>query len=259
MAYSTLIQEYKITVTTVTLKFSRTPKITSLVNAAFEVEDISGATPTTISDPFETINLQTDYGSISRVLVLVWNEGKLEANTDYRLTVTGLVDSAGNTIPDESVTFTIGESVTPDESEVPTTETPVMVEDHSIKTEIFTSPYTVNPAGSDSFAFTGSDPKHGEYLLDTDHNKGRMTLKFSEDPSAEFINSTYFKAQRKKIQRTPIRWETLDVRVSKHSTKPWVYVDFPSLDDTPVYATTGSDYFEEGYKYRIIISQEVSN
>lgn len=256
MAYTTLIQDYDVSVTTIDLKFSRTPRVSSLVNAAFEVEDISGATPTTISNPFQTINLQTDYSSISRLLTLVWNEDVLEAETEYRLTVSGLVDSAGLVIPDESITFTTGEDTTMDESEIPVEEPVVIIEDHSIKTEVFTSGTIITSSG---LSVTGSDPSSGEYIIETDHNNGRVTIKFSEDPQAQYINSTYFKAQRKPIQRTPVRWERLGAVVSKHSNKPWVFVDFPSLTDEDVYTTSGYDYFEENYKYRVIISSEVSS
>jgi hypothetical protein len=34
-------------------------------------------------------------------------------------------------------------------------------------------------------------------------------------------------------------------------------VDFPSLDATPSYYTDGPDYFETGYKYRIVISENI--
>ena len=84
-----------------------------------------------------------------------------------------------------------------------------------------------------------------------------MTVEFNARPASNFLNSKYFKAQRKKIQRTPTRWETIEVEISMHSWKPEVYVDFPSTDATPVYNTAGSDYYESGYKYRIIVSKDV--
>ena len=59
--------------------------------------------------------------------------------------------------------------------------------------------------------------------------------------------------QRKKIQKSPSRWESVETRVLMHSWKPEVYVDFPSLDATPSYYSDNKDYFETGYKYRIII------
>jgi hypothetical protein len=67
----------------------------------------------------------------------------------------------------------------------------------------------------------------------------------------------YFKAQRKKIQKTPSRWENVSSEVSMHSWKPDVYIDFPSDDATPVYYVDGKNYFESGYKYRVIVSAEV--
>ena len=67
----------------------------------------------------------------------------------------------------------------------------------------------------------------------------------------------YFKAQRKKIQKTPSRWESVPAEISMHSWKPDVYIDFPSDDATPVYYVDGKNYFESGYKYRVIVSAEV--
>jgi hypothetical protein len=63
--------------------------------------------------------------------------------------------------------------------------------------------------------------------------------------------------QRKKIQTHPARWQNLTTQVSIHSWKPEVYIDFPSLDATPVYFTSGKDYFETSYKYRIILSKDI--
>jgi hypothetical protein len=42
-----------------------------------------------------------------------------------------------------------------------------------------------------------------------------------------------------------------------HSWKPKVFVDFPSLDATPSYYSSGLNYFETGYKYRIIVSKNI--
>jgi hypothetical protein len=69
--------------------------------------------------------------------------------------------------------------------------------------------------------------------------------------------SKYFKPQRKKIQKTPSRWENVDTNISMHSWKPDVYVDFPSTDATPVFYIDDKTYFEKGYKYRVIVSSEV--
>jgi hypothetical protein len=42
-----------------------------------------------------------------------------------------------------------------------------------------------------------------------------------------------------------------------HSWKPEVYLDFPSQDATPSFFVAGKEYFESGYKYRIIVSKEI--
>ena len=46
-------------------------------------------------------------------------------------------------------------------------------------------------------------------------------------------------------------------QISINSHKAEVNVDFPSNDSTPVYYTAGKTYFEKGYKYRIIVSEDV--
>ena len=97
----------------------------------------------------------------------------------------------------------------------------------------------------------------GDFYLDNSYNSGRVTIEFNARPASNFLNAKYFKAQRKKIQRIPSRWESLDANISLHSWKPEVYVDFPSNDATPSYTTSNKEYFETGYKYRIILSKDI--
>lgn len=256
-----LLQEVEIAAGLMTLKFSRTVKVSSITNNRFVIDGMT--------DPFETIDLARDYSTISRTLALRWGFGKFEDNTEYELTVTGLKDSSGATIPDETITFTTGSVVddtdsdnipdlvddVDDEPGIPLPE--LVVHDFSIKSGEL-SDITIIPGGTaGNFYVKSTDPNNGEYYIDNDYNNGRVAIKFNKDPQAQFINSTYFKAQRKPIQRTPVRWETLPAIVSKHSNRPYVFVDFPSLDSTPVYTTLGTDYFEENYKYRVIVSSEV--
>ena len=81
---------------------------------------------------------------------------------------------------------------------------------------------------------------------------------FNERPASNFLSNKYFLCQRKKIQRSPSRWEQVTSDIKMHSWKPEVYVDFPSLDEaTPSYFVSGKEYFEKGYKYRIRISKDI--
>jgi hypothetical protein len=130
-----------------------------------------------------------------------------------------------------------------------------LIEDHSIRTDAFTTVQIL--AKNPRFYITSVDPENGEFYLDNAYNNGRVIISFSSRPASNFLNNLYFKVQRKKIQNQPTRWQNLSANVSMHSWKPEVYVDFPSLDATPSYYSDNKDYFETGYKYRIIVSKDI--
>lgn len=251
-----LIDNATVTVNTVNIKFGRTVKISSLLNANFVVTT-DEATPVTVSSPFRQINTLTDYNQISRVLSLYWNV-VLQSNKDYVLTVTNLVDSSGLTVPDESVKFTSQiQAATPSiltESKA-TVLNEVLIEDKSVRVDIETGYQII--AKNPDFYIESVTPTNGDFYIDNDENNGRATITFSSRPASNFLTSKYFKAQRKKIQKTPARWENVSTLISMHSWKPDVYIDFPSNDATPVYRIDDKVYFESGYKYRIIVSSEV--
>jgi hypothetical protein len=94
-------------------------------------------------------------------------------------------------------------------------------------------------------------------LVTTGYADGRITLKFNKMPAASYINSTYFKAQRKVMQRDFARWESVPVQYSVDTVKPWVYLDFPSTDASPVYHTSGKAYFPLDYKFRVRVSKDI--
>lgn len=240
----------------VVIKFARTVKISSLVNANFIVETVS-STPSTVANPFRSIQSINDYNQISRLLKLYWNK-ILNGQQDYYIRVNGLVDAAGQVIPEEKIKFTIQNSSTPTaiaEPKPPVIEQ-ILVEDKSILVEPYTTYQII--AKNPDFYITSVEPANGDFYLDNDYNNGRITVFFNERPASNFLNTTYFKAQRKKIQKTPVRWESIPVKISMHSWKPEVYIDFPSLADaTPSYNTDNKDYFESNYKYRIIVSENV--
>lgn len=251
-----LIDNATVTVNTVNIKFGRTIKISSLVNANFIVTT-DEATPVTISSPFRNINTLTDYNQISRVLSLYWKV-VLDGNKDYIITVSNLVDSSGITVPDEQVKFTSQtQAATPSiltESNA-TVLNEVLIEDKSVRVDIETGYQII--AKNPDFYIESVIPANGDFYINNDENDGRVTITFSSRPASNFLTSKYFKAQRKKIQKTPSRWEIVSTHISMHSWKPDVYIDFPSDDATPVYYTEDKTYFESGYKYRVIISSEV--
>lgn len=251
-----LIDSATVTVNTVNVKFGRTIKISSLIDENFAVET-SSATPVAVSNPFRDIQTLTDYNQISRTLTLYWNK-VLASSTEYVIKISNLVDSSGQTVPEEKIYFTsqtnaATPSIIQDTQGVVLNQ--VLIEDKSIRVDIETG-YQIL-AKNPNFYIESVNPNNGDFYIANDENNGRATITFSDRPASNFLTAKYFKAQRKKIQRTPSRWENVTAQISMHSWKPDVYVDFPSNDATPVYYTDDKEYFEKGYKYRVIVSAEV--
>ncbi len=243
-----LVDQAKVGLYSVSIKFGRTIKISSLKNENFKVYR-DAATPTQVTAPFEIINTIKDYNQISRVMSLYW-KATLVDGANYYILVENIVDSAGSIIPTEKITFTYVSAATPSEVEyVDPGIVPVLIEDKSIKTEADIS-YNII-AKNPLFYVDNVDPVDGDFYLSNDYNYGRVTISFNEVPASNFLNNRYFLCQRKLIQKAPSRWENITTNVSSHSWRPEVYVDFPSLDATPSYFTSNKDYFEQGYKYRI--------
>ena len=251
-----LIDNATVTVNTVNIKFGRTIKISSIVDANFTVHT-NTTTPVQLVSPFRVINTITDYNQISRTLTLYWDV-VLQPNTDYVLKITNLLDSSGFIIPEETITFTSQTSAaTPSilTDSKATVLNEVLIEDKSVRADIETG-YQILAKNPD-FYIESTNPSNGDFYLNNDENNGRVTVIFSSRPASNFLTLKYFKAQRKKIQKTPSRWENVPAEISMHSWKPDVYIDFPSDDATPVYYADGKNYFESGYKYRVIVSAEV--
>lgn len=239
----------------VIIKFSRTVKISSIINSNIVVQT-TDATPSVVSSPFREINTINDYNQISRILRLYWNK-ILQSNKQYDIRLVGFVDAANQVIAEEKVRFTTQDSATPSsiiDPQPPIIEE-ILVEDKSILAEPYVTYQIV--AKNPEFYISSVDPSNGDFYIDPSYNNGRVTITFNERPASNFLYSNYFKAQRKRIQRTPTRWENVETNISMHSWRPEVYLDFPSLDATPVYNTDDSEYFEKNYKYRIIISKDV--
>ena len=252
-----LIDQANVGCYTISIKFGRTIKISSLKNENFKLYT-TDATPVQISAPFNTINTIKDYNQISRILTLYWRTTELQENSEYCIRVENLIDASGNIVPKEDVEFTWANcGATPNSTEVTDpTLVPVLIEDKSIKADIDVS-YSII-AKNPNFFIEETIPADGEFYLENDYNNGRVVIVFNERPASNFLSNKYFLCQRKKIQRSPSRWEQVTSDIKMHSWKPEVYVDFPSLEDaTPSYFVTGKDYFEKGYKYRIRISKDI--
>lgn len=250
-----LIEKATVERDIVVIKFGRTIKISSLLNENFIVQT-TDATPVTVLNPFKTINTITDYNQISRTLKLTWNT-TLQSNKDYYIRIVNLLDAVNETVPEEKIKFTKTDDATP--SSIVSYQEPdyeeVLITDNSIRPNAFTSLQII--AKNPNFYIETTEPSNGDFYIENDYNDGRIKIVFNSRPATNFLNYNYFKAQRKKIQVAPTRWETVSAQVSMHSWKPEVYIDFPSIDATPVYFTSEKTYFERGYKYRIIVSKDI--
>lgn len=250
-----LIESASVDTDVVVIKFGRTVKISSLVNANFTVQT-TDATPLVVQNPFTAINTITDYNQISRTLRLFW-KANLSSSKEYLIKITNLVDAVNEVIPEEQIKFTKTDDATP--STITSFTEPeyqeILIEDKSVRTDAFSTVQIL--AKNPNFYVADVDPSNGDFYLDNSYNKGRVRIEFNARPASNFLNNKYFKAQRKKIQRNPSRWENVAANVSLHSWKPVVYIDFPSTDSTPLYFVEDKIYFESGYKYRIILSKDI--
>ena len=256
-----LIDYASVGVEKVTLKFGRTIKISSITNNKFIVQT-TDATPSAVSNPFKLINTLADYNTIGRSLTLYWLTNEtLTAQKEYYIRVVGLQDASGEVVPEEKIIFTTAQGATP--SSTPNFSTTIaskvdeiLIEDNSILVEAYTGYQII--AKNPDFYIDSVEPKNGSFYLTNDDNNGRVIVTFSSRPAINFLSNKYFKSQRKLIQKSPSRWENIDTVIQMHSWKSEVYIDFPSLiDATPSYYTANKNYFEKGYKYRIIVSKEI--
>lgn len=256
MLQEELIQAVEVTTGNIHLKFNPTIKLSSISNDCFVVTKTSDDSE--VVDPFQDIFVPDHYDSIARALILYWNDNVLEANTEYRLTISGLLDAASAAIDVQSVTFTVGDDPDPDQDELPPDPPQITIVDKSIKSGIFEAALVTSTTTSTAFGVSSVDPENGDYYLPSDYNNGRVTITFTDPITVDSLTSANFKVQRRILQRTPGRWESVSVNLSiDDDDSSIVYVDFPSTDATPVFNTADVDYFEENYKYRIIISKSI--
>lgn len=258
-----LVENIEVTPFHVKLQFGMSIKVTSITNEKFAVTT-NGATPSTVEDPFVDIAVNSDYNAVGRTLMLYWNDDVLEPETEYILEISDLLNVLGQDIPDWSVRFTTGESVNTDDDNLPAPIPEVTIVDYSVISDAYDD-LLIDPVNR-QFSIDSVDPFNGDYYLPGDYNKGRITITFTQAPANDSVNSTNFKVQKREIKRGPSRWETIDAQISQSGTK--VYIDLPSTDHYPeaatpstevVYFTAGYEYFEPNYKYRIIVSKNVTS
>lgn len=259
-----LIEAWQVNLAQVIVKFEPSVKVSSITNERFTLMT-DAATPSVVSnDPFETIVTAEDYNSISKTLTLTWKPGMLMAETAYKIRLSGFRAVDNSVIADDYIHFVTEDSVVPDPGDIPIEPEAFVIEDYSIVPDAFYSDIIVDggepdePATPNYLTVTSADPLQGDYYLPEDYNSGRAVIKFNVLPATGFINSNYFKTQRKPYTRRPSRWESVAVQIAFDSENPWVYIYFPSTDTPPVYGVPGKTYFEKNYKYRVIVSKQIT-
>lgn len=260
----TIIQWYRVTTDYVEIKFNTLLNTSRITNDKFVVTDTTPATPLIITDPFKDISVTRDYSSISRILYLWWNFD-LSVSSTYEISISGLLELDGSTPALELITFATDATLPVNEgiSEPPERD-PVDVEDYSIKSiSDFILPLTVT-ADADHLTIIKVVPESDiAHYLQATENEGKIEIWFNQAPAANFISTEYFKVQRKLVTKAMSRWESIAAKVTADSSKAIVYIYLPSLDATPVYGYQVdkddlAEYFETGYKYRVIVSQDVA-
>lgn len=260
MSSPNLIESWSITNYSVTIKFDATIKVSTITNDRFALYQ-NDATPFLVdSDPFKDISHTTDYNSISKTLTLYWNDDVLEAETAYQLKLSGFRTASNILIEDETLDFATGTAATPSFDDLTQPEELEII-DYTIIPDAFVSTNSVGDLETEetttSFALVETDPLDEDAFLSEDYNNGVLILKFNIRPKEAFINDTYFRGERKLLQRKPSKWEKVAVEVERDDYRPWVYVKFPSNDTTPVYDTEDRVYWEGNYIYRVRILKEV--
>lgn len=269
-----LIEEIVVGNTAIKVKFLRTVRLSSITNEHFVLAR-SAATPIPVTNPFRPIEVSVDYNATSRTLILYFNL-QLLPQTTYVLTISGLKDASNALIPAETIEFVTGTSTVPDADDPvdpSINPQPIPVDDFTVDgTDDADNGGSTGSNGSngsasydggafilpdDDFRITGSDPPVEEPVVTTGYKNGRVTIRFSDYPTPTQLNPSYVKVQKRKVQREYARWQDVDVRYSVDSSNPWLFLDFPSTDATPVYHEAGHEYFPLDWKFRVRINRDL--
>lgn len=264
------LDQLQITAQHIMVKFRKTPRFSSISNDDFTLNEVTAGGLVPVSSPFKPIELDIHYDSVSRLLYLYFSSPITQAGVTYQFVIDGIHSPIGTHMGTYTAYFALeqkGEEPPDNEpvhiiqadSSVPSAPEPVEpveVTDFSIVRSAFISSETLSPPNQ-GFFIKKSDPANNDLFIDSDHNNGRITITFTERPALQYITNAYIKLQRKKLA-TPGRWEDLSADIHLDSDFPIVYVDSPSLESTPQYNQSGSDYFADNYKYRVRLSKDIA-
>lgn len=265
-------QWFELTSEYLQVKFVDTLDSAKLINANIEVTD-DAATPNVIVDPFKTINILSDYSSISRLLTLYFNSDL--ATGTYTITFSGLEDFLGNPLPDFGFEFDyVAESATPSQGLLQPSREPVEVEDYSIKNPTWSVVSSGQSGiGGEGNTVTVLDIAPGisqHHYMPPSANEGKIDLYFSSPIATNFITPFYFSLSAKEVKKGLSRWETVPTLILSNLDSTIISVLLPSqeaLDSaTPslVYSNELTDeeieettFFKPQTKYKLFISTDV--
>jgi hypothetical protein len=253
-----LIETAQVTTTYLNIKFEPSVKVSTLVNPAFTVTNITADPDTVVASPFKPIDITKDYNSLAKVLTLYWNDGVLAPSTAYTIAIDGLKNAAGTDLDPGTVEFTTPTTLPtePEENDVNVPPDPPVIVDFTLESGDYDF-VEEQEATSDRLKVMKTSIEDGEIFVESTHNKGRFIVRFNRRPALPFVNGEFFRVQRKEIKRSPSRWESVKAFISIDPIQPWVYVDFPTADER--YGLLDQEYFVENFKYRLIISKHVGS
>lgn len=261
------IQWYQITEEFVIIRFDFSVNVDTLINDNFTLS-IPDATPSAVTGAFDEIVVERDYQSVARELYLYWNI-QIETDTDYRITISNLEDAFENLVGTATIDFsTDGVNLaTPNISESQFTKEPTNIEDFSIKAVADlggSSSSSGITESSEDFSIVSIYPDVNEsYYIGPYDYQAKIEITFNHFIPSNFINATDFRLQKKLVNnRLAVAWQNVTTVVAQQSDLPIVSIYLPSTDATPIYSYDISDltdyiFWEEGYKYRLVISKLV--
>lgn len=258
------------------IKFVSTIDTDTFINDNFVLyNDV--ASPTTITEPFEDIDIAKHYSSISRILTLWWKNPP--DSGEYTLNVNNLKTFLGEDVGDFAIPFTwVLESATPISGSVeellePSRE-PVEVEDYSIKTPgwsiVESTVESATPSTLDVIDVAPGVGTHHRVLAQ--ENEGRIDILFTLPVATNFITPLYFALSSKEVKKGISIWTAVDAFITGNLDSTIVSIYLPGVpevepatpEDPPFYSYLKTDEELEGYtfflpqtKYKLIVSTDV--
>lgn len=240
------------------LKFNQSLQYNSISAEKFGFTT-KDATP--IEYSFKEIQLGDDYNSITRTLKLYFEDLPPSSGSYYLIIYPGpdpdnpLRTASGAVVQDQRYSITYDYENTPVEDAIE--DQNFTVEDKSIKADVTFDVGSGSDGATAGFHVDGTVPEANEIFVDNSFNQGAISVAFSHRPMTSTLTPATVKVQRKRVGGSTFKWQDIPVEMALDSEEPILYLYMPSLDSTPVYYQGGHEYFESGYKYRVLLSKNI--